>query len=112
MSKAGSKSMAGMAMAIPSLLNLIFYWTSQSHFQGACYMHAHSDLVEPRSLVSTGEPESHGHLALRDLKGLIASRNRALPELKSLYVHTCMQTFLLYQLIIGGSGPDIKASIS
>ena len=37
----------------------VFYWTSQSHFQGACNIHARSDLVELRSLVSTGE---HGLL--------------------------------------------------
>ena len=44
MSKAGSKGMAGMVMAIP-----IFVYstgTSQSHFQGACNIHACSDLVE------------------------------------------------------------------
>ena len=37
----------------------VFYWTSQSHFQGACNIHARSDLVKLRSLVSTGE---HGLL--------------------------------------------------
>ena len=52
-----SKDMAGMVMAIPIIC--VFYWTSQSHFQGACNIHAHSDLVELCSLVSTGE---HGLL--------------------------------------------------
>ena len=37
----------------------VFYWILQSHFQGACNIHAHSDLVELCSLVSTGE---HGLL--------------------------------------------------
>ena len=36
-----------------------FYWTLQSHFQGACDIHACSDLVELRALDSTGE---HGLL--------------------------------------------------
>ena len=44
MSKASSKGMAGMVMAIPTFC--VFYWTSQSHFQGACNIHAHSNLVE------------------------------------------------------------------
>ena len=57
MSKAGSKGMAGMVMAIP--IFCVFYLTSQSHFQGACNIHARSDLVELRSFVSTGE---HGLL--------------------------------------------------
>ena len=57
MSKAGSKGMAGMVMAIP--IFCVFYWTSQSHFQGACNIHARSNLVELRSFVSTGE---HGLL--------------------------------------------------
>ena len=52
MSKAGSKGMDGMAMAIPPFVKSDIL---QSNFQGACYMHAHSNLVEPRSLVSTGE---------------------------------------------------------
>ena len=42
MSKAGSKGMAGMVMAIP----IFVYLTLQSHFQGACNIHARSDLVE------------------------------------------------------------------
>ena len=37
----------------------VFYCTSQSNFQGAFNIHARSDLVEPHSLVSTGE---HGLL--------------------------------------------------
>ena len=49
MSKAGSKGMAGMVMAIP--IFCVFYWTSQSHFQGACNIHARSDLVELHSLL-------------------------------------------------------------
>ena len=57
MFKAGSKGMAGMVMAIP--IFCVFYWTSQSHFQGACNIHARSDLVELHSLFSTGE---HGLL--------------------------------------------------
>ena len=59
MSKAGSKEvyMAGMVMAI-DIFN-VFYCTSQSHFQRACNIHARSNLVEPHSLVSTGE---HGLL--------------------------------------------------
>ena len=37
----------------------VFYWTAQSNFQGAFNIHVRSDLVEPHSLVSTGE---HGLL--------------------------------------------------
>ena len=57
MSKAGSKGMAGMVMTIP--IFCVFYWTLQSHFQGACNIHAHGDLVELHSIFSTGE---HGLL--------------------------------------------------
>ena len=32
----------------------VFYCTSESHFQGASNIHAHSNIVEPHSLVSTG----------------------------------------------------------
>ena len=53
MSKAGSKGMVGMVMAI-RINFYVFYCTSQSHFQGAFNIHARSDLVEPHSLVSTG----------------------------------------------------------
>ena len=49
MSKSGSKGMAGMVMAIP--IYCVFYWTSQSHFQGACNIHARSDLIELHSLL-------------------------------------------------------------
>ena len=55
MSKAGSKGMAGMVMAIP-----IFTAPHSNTSKGlAISIHAHSDLVEPHSLVSTGE---HGLL--------------------------------------------------
>ena len=59
MSKAGSKGMAGMGMVMAIPIFYVFYWTSQSHFQGACNIHARSDLVELHSLFSTGE---HGLL--------------------------------------------------
>ena len=55
-------------------------------------MHTHSNLVEPRSLVSTGE---HGlYYSIVGIhptdKGLIVSGNTA--EFKSLNVHTCVHS--------------------
>ena len=56
MSKAGGKGMAGMVMAIP-----IFVYSTgpRSHTSKELAISMHSDLVELRSLVSTGE---HGLL--------------------------------------------------
>ena len=60
MSKAGNKGMAGMVMAIP--IFCVFYWASQSHFQGACNIHARSDLVELYAHLLV--PESMGYYSL------------------------------------------------
>ena len=48
MSKAGSKGMAGMAMAVPKFVKS-YYST------GPCSHASNSDLVEPCSVVSSGE---------------------------------------------------------
>ena len=91
---------AWLWVAIPIFGNLIFYWTSQSHFQG----HACSNLAS----LAFG-PERRLYM------GLVASRNSALPELKPVSTHLCafmkICLFLrLYQLIIAGFSPDVKAS--
>ena len=54
MSKAGSKGMAGMVMAIP-----IFMYFTAPHSHTSKGLAISYDLVEPHSLVSTGE---HGLL--------------------------------------------------
>ena len=55
MSKAGSKGMAGMVMAIP----IFMYFTAPCSHTSKGLAISRSDLVEPHSLVSTGE---HGLL--------------------------------------------------
>ena len=55
MSKAGSKGMAGMAMAIPIFVKSDIQLDLTVTLPRGCCMRAHSNLVEPHSLVSTGE---------------------------------------------------------
>ena len=61
MSKAGRKGMSGMAMAKPNFCEIQYSTAPRSHTSKglAIIMHVHSDLIEPRSLVTTGE---HGIL--------------------------------------------------
>ena len=60
----------------------IFYQTSELHCQGAGYTHAHSNLVEPRSLIGERVSWAFGPERL-----YIVSRNSTLPELKNLYAY-------------------------
>ena len=101
------------------LWNLIFYWTSQSHFQEACCMRAHSNLIEPHSLVSTGE---HGlyysvvgiwpwetRVWLRAEKRTSRTWEPICTQLCA-FMKICLFLWLC-QLIKGGCGPDVKASM-
>ena len=62
-------------------------------------MHAYSDLVEPCSLVSTGEHVYCSLMGIRPRQTRIVSGNSALLELKSLYVHTCVQNLLVFSAV-------------
>ena len=89
MFKAGGKGMAGIAMAILSFVKPDILPDSQSHCQGTCNTHACSDLVEPRSLISTGKAWATSLLGIWLFMGLVASRNSALPKTKDLHAHLC-----------------------
>ena len=69
----------------------VFYWTSQSHFQGACNIHARSDLLELYAHLLVLESRATIVLLAFSLndKGLIASENTGT---QSLYVHTCVHS--------------------
>ena len=96
MSKADGKGMAGIAMAIPSfvkpdiLLDLTVTMPSGLLYICMC------DLIDPRSLVSTGRAWATSVVDIWLYMGLIMSRNNAPPEFKNLCA--CVKICLFLQL--------------